>query len=101
MDEFEVIVIMNEAKIRLLKDKNKDTSNNLLIKKYLEHKNCFFKMDKFIAQKILLAVGVNKEQIDNVYEKLICRSMFYDLLNKGLIDQNDKELVINYTKNGV
>ena len=101
MDEFEVIVIMNEAKIRLSKDKNKDTNNNLFIKKYLEHRDCFFKIDKSMAQKILLSVGVNKEQIDIVYEKLTCKSMFYNLLNKGIINENDKGLVINYTKKGV
>ena len=101
MDEFEVIVIMNEAKIRSLKDKNENYNNNLLIKKYLKHRNCFFKINKSMAQKILLTVGVNKEQIDNVYEKLTCKSVFFDLLNKGVINENDQELVINYSKNGV
>ena len=36
MDEFKVVVVMNEATLKLLKDKNSNYEENLKIQKYLE-----------------------------------------------------------------
>ena len=96
MDEFKVIVVMNEAMLKLLKDKNNNYEENLRIKKILEDETIFFKIDKLKAQKILQNVGVRQENIEDVYKKLTSPSVFYDLLNKGKININDNNLVVKY-----
>lgn len=96
VDEFKVIVIMNEAMIKLLKDKNANYEKNLKIKKYLEDETIFFKINKLNAYKILQCVGVKKENIEAVYKKLISPNIFYDLLNKGKININDDSIIIKY-----
>lgn len=96
MNEFKVIVVMNEAKIKMLKDKNVNYDENLKIRKYLEDESFFFKISKENAYKILKKVGVRKESMDDVYKKLIDSYTFYELLNKGKINVNDKNLVIKY-----
>ena len=96
MDEFKVIVVMNEAILKLLKDKNNNYEENLKIKKILEDETIFFKIDKLKAQKILQNVGVRQENIEDVYKKLTSPSVFYDLLNKGKININDNNLVVKY-----
>lgn len=42
MDEFKVIVVMNEAKIEVLKDKNENYEKNLKIEEYLKDEALFF-----------------------------------------------------------
>lgn len=96
MDEFKVIVVTNEAMLKLLKDKNNNYEENLKIKKILEDETIFFKIDKLKAQKILQNVGVRQENIEDVYKKLTSPSVFYDLLNKGKININDNNLVVKY-----
>ena len=96
MDEFKVIVVMDEAMLKLLKDKNNNYEENLKIKKILEDETIFFKIDKLKAQKILQNVGVRQENIEDVYKKLTSPSVFYDLLNKGKININDNNLVVKY-----
>lgn len=96
MDEFKVIVVMNEAMLKLLKDKNKDYEINLKIKEYLKDQAFFFKINELNAYKILEGVGVKKEQLENVYKKLISPNMFYDLLNRGIIKADDQDLIIKY-----
>ena len=96
MDEFKVIVVMNEAMLKLLKDNNNNYEENLKIKKILEDETIFFKIDKLKAQKILQNVGVRQENIEDVYKKLTSPSVFYDLLNKGKININDNNLVVKY-----
>lgn len=98
MDEFKVIDVMNEAMLKLLKDKNANYEENLKIRKYLEDETIFFKISKLDAYKILEKVGVKKENLENVYKKLISPSTYYDLLNRGKIKANDENLVIKYNK---
>lgn len=43
VNEFNVIVVMNEAMIKLLKDKNAQFDNNLKIKKMLEDEAIFLR----------------------------------------------------------
>ena len=45
MDEFKVIVVMNEAMLKVLKDKNANCEENLKIKRYLEDETIFFKIN--------------------------------------------------------
>lgn len=96
MSEFKVIVVMNEAMLKLLKDKNKDYNVNLKIRKKLEDEALFFKINRVEAIEILKNVGVKQENIENVYKKLISPNQFYTLLNRGKIDINDTKLIIKY-----
>ena len=96
MNEFKVIVIMNEAMLKLLKDKNRNYDENLRIQKYLEDEAIFFKINKLNAYKILEKVGVKQNNIESVYKKLISSNMFYDLVNRGKIDVNDDNIIIKY-----
>lgn len=96
MDEFKVIVVMNEAMLKLLKDKNANYEKNLKIKEYLKDKAFFFKIDKLNSYKVLQNVGVKQEQLENVYKKLISPNAFYNLLNRGIINEDDQDLVIKY-----
>jgi len=96
VNEFEVVVVMNEAMLKLLKDKNANYEENLKIKKYLEDEAIFFKLNEEQAYKILQKVGVKQEMLENVYKKLTSSNVFYDLLNKGKIKANDDNLTIKY-----
>lgn len=62
MDEFKVIVVMNEAMLKLLKDKNKNYEKNLKIQEYLKDEAFFFKINQINAYKILQNVGVNQKK---------------------------------------
>ena len=96
MDEFKVILVMNETMIELLKDKNESCEKNLKIKQYLEDEAFFFKIDKSQAYTILQNVGVKQEQLEKVYKKLIEPKVFYDLLYKGKLNEDDKNLIVKY-----
>ena len=82
--------------LELLKEKGGNFEENLKIKEYLQDEAFFFKIDKEKAYQILKSVGVKDNQLENVYKKLISPNMFYDLLNKGKIDIEDKNLIIKY-----
>ena len=96
VNEFNLIVVMNEAMLKLLKDKNAQFDNNLKIKKMLEDEAIFFKIDKSDAYQILKNVGVKQESLENVYQKLISSDVFYDLLNRGKIKEDDENLIVKY-----
>lgn len=96
MDEFKVIVVMNEAMLKLLKDKGANYEENLKIKKYLEDETIFFKINKLNAYKILQNVGVKKEKLEDVYKKLTSPNVFYDLLNRGKINAEDNNIIVKY-----
>ena len=87
MDEFKIITIMNEAMLKLLKDKNNNYDKNLKIKKFLEDEAFFFKINKSSAYEILQTIGVKEDQLEEVYKKLVSQNVYYDLLNKGKIDE--------------
>ena len=96
MDEFKVIDVMNEAMLKLLKDKNANYEENLKIKKYLEDEAIFFKISKPNAYKILQNVGVKQEKLEDVYKKLTSPNVFYDLLNRSKIKADDNNIIIKY-----
>ena len=98
MDEFKVIVVMNETMLELLKEKNKNYEKNLRIQQYLKDEAFFFKIDKVRAYNILECVGVKQKKIEDVYKKLIAPKVFYDMLQQGKIKEDDKKLVIKYKK---
>ena len=98
MDEFKVVEIMNETMLELLKEKNQNFNNNLKIREYLKDEAFFFKIDKINAYKVLTNVGVKQEQLERVYNKLISPDIFYNLIYKGKIKENDKNLAVKYKK---
>ena len=97
MNEFKVITIMNEAMLKLLKDKNSNYDENMKIRKFLEDETVFFKISKQEAYTILKNVGVKQENLEDVYKKLTSQKMFYDLVNRGKINKDDKSIIIKYT----
>lgn len=96
MNEFKVIEVMNEAMIELLKEKNEKYDKNLKIQQYLKDETFFFKINKSNAYEILRIVGVKQDKLEQVYKKLTSPNIFYDLLNKGKINLEDKSLIIKY-----
>ena len=96
MDEFKVIVVMNEATIEMAKEKNKNYEKNLKIKQFLEDEAFFFKIEQEKAYEILKNVGIKQDKIEDVYKKLISQKVFYDLLHKGKINIDDKNLIVKY-----
>ena len=96
LDELKVIDVMNEAMIKLLKTKNANFEQNLKIRKYLGDETIFFKINKVDAFRILKNVGVKEENLDKVYKKLISPNVFYNLLNRGKIKENQENLIIKY-----
>lgn len=96
MNEFKVIVIMNEAMIEVLKEKNVNCDQNVKIGQYLEDEALFFKISQSNAYEILKNVGVNEKNIEDVYKKLTSPNTYYDLLNRGKIKEDQDNLVVKY-----
>lgn len=96
MTQIDEVKIMNDTMILYLKKLGMSYKRNEIIKKMLEDESCFFKMKKEDAYMILKDVGIQSENIDNVYAKLISNDVYYDLYKKGKIDDNDDELVVKY-----
>lgn len=96
MDEFIVIKVMNEATLRLKKSKNEDFSINEKIKELLQDEAIFFKIKKEIALKTLVSVGVNKEKLEETYQKLIAKSIYDNLIKKGKINPQIDNLIVKY-----
>ncbi len=96
MNEFYLIVVMNETEIELAKTKNKNCEKNLKIQKYLEDEAFFFKVSSSKAYEVLQDVGIKQEKLKEVYRKLISPKMFYDLVESKKINPEDENLVVKY-----
>lgn len=96
MDKFVIIKIMNEAMLRLRKNKNEDCEKNQKIKEFLEDEALFFKIKKEIAIKVLTNVGVKEEKLEETYQKLIEKNMYDNLIRKGKIAPEDDNLIVKY-----
>ncbi len=92
--------LMNEATIIYLNKKGISNKRNEIIKKILEDDSCFLKLDKDDAFSILDDIGVNKEEIPNVYSLLTSYDEFKILKNNGKIDNEDKDLKFNFKEYG-
>lgn len=95
MTQLNEIKIMNDTMIVYLKKLGINYQRNEIIKKIFADDACFFKMNKDDAILILHEVGI-KDNIEEVYAKLISSDVYYDLYKKGKINENDSELVIKY-----
>ncbi len=96
MDKFTVIKIMNEATLRLKMSKNENYEENKKIKEFLEDEALFFKIKKETALKLLTRIGVNKEMLEETYQKLINPTVYNNLIQKGKINSKDSNLKIKY-----
>ena len=96
MDKFVIIKIMNEAMLRLKMSKKEDCKKNEKIKEFLKDEALFFKIKKETAIKVLTSVGVNKEKLEETYQKLIEKNVYDDLVKKGKIDPKDINLKVRY-----
>lgn len=52
-------------------DNEEIIKKHMLIKQLLEEKNCFLKMNTETAYSILRDLGINEEEIKNIYLKLV------------------------------
>ena len=87
---------MNETNIDY-KIKNKEDYNiNLEIRDILKDEAIFFKITKQRAYQLLEKLEIKKEKINTVYEELISKKVFYNLLYNKKIDINDNNLLIKY-----
>lgn len=93
---FECINIMNETNIDYKIKNNKDYNINIKIRNILKDEAIFFKITQQRAHQLLEALEIKKEKINTVYEELISRKNFYNLLYNKKIDINDKNLLIKY-----
>lgn len=93
---FECIKIINETNIEFKAKKKIDYSIDLKIRDILKDEAIFFKVTKQKAYQILEVLEIKKEKINIVYEKLISKKVFYDLLHANKIDINDENLLIKY-----
>lgn len=99
MNEFIVIDVMNEAKIATLEGKKENCEINLEIREKLKDEALFFKIKEDEAYNLLKNVGIKQEKIKEIYKKLISCNVYYNLLNKGKITENDENLIIKYKEN--
>ena len=96
VNKFKVIEVMNKAMIELLNEKHNNCEANIKIQENLKDEAYFFKIEKEKAFDILKKVGVKEEQLENVYRELISSDIFFDLVRKGIINQEDGSLIVKY-----
>lgn len=99
MNEFIVVDVMNEAKIATLEGKKENCETNLEIREKLKDEALFFKIKEDEAYNLLKNVGIKQEKIKEIYKKLISCNVYYNLLSKGKITENDENLIIKYKEN--
>lgn len=95
MDEFILIKVMNEAMIKLLKNKNENCEKNVKLKDYLNDEALFFRISKFHAINILTSVGVADDRLEETYQKLTQKATYNKLLQEGKIKTTDN-LTVKY-----
>lgn len=96
MDKFVVIKVMNEAMLRLKREKNEDCEKNETIKKFMDDEALFFRIKKETAINVLRCVGVNEEEPEKTYQELTNKSTYDSLVRKGKINPNDEKILKKY-----
>ena len=100
VNEFKVIVMMNEAMIKLLNNKKVSCEENLRIRECLSDESFFFRTTRENALSVLKSVGIKPEKIQSVYATLTAPSVYYDLLQSGKIQIDDNSLTIKFKQKG-
>lgn len=93
---FECINIMNETNIDYKIKNKKDYNINIEIRNILKDEAIFFKITQQRAYQLLEKLEIKKEKINTVYNELISKKNFYNLLYNKTIDINDNDLLIKY-----
>ena len=96
MNELKVIKVMKEKKIEISQENRDNYEEHLKIKQILEDEACFFKLEKLKAYDILRSVGVKENKIEEVYKKLIMPDVYHMLVKKGIINEDDENIVVKY-----
>ena len=96
MDKFVVIKVMNEAMLRLKREKNEDCEKNETIKKFMDDEALFFRIKKEAAINVLRCVVVNEEELEKTYQELTNKSTYDSLVRKGKINPNDEKILKKY-----
>lgn len=96
MDEFIMVKVMNEAMKRLLTDKGEDTRKNDKIEEYLQDEAFFYKIKKEKAFKLLSCVGVRNEELEKVYNKLVCPYVYYRLVRENKLKTDDPTVIVKF-----
>lgn len=96
VDTFNVIIIMNEAKIKLAKEKNTSYDTNLQIRELLKDRAYFYKINKEVAYEILRSVGVVEEMLPETYVKLVNREIYDNLVISRKLNPNDSDIIIKF-----
>lgn len=96
VDTFNVIIIMNEAKIKLAKEKDTSYDANLQIRELLKDRAYFYKINKEDAYKILRSVGVLEEMLPETYVKLVNREIYDNLVISRKLNPNDSDIIIKF-----
>ena len=96
VDTFNVIIIMNEAKIKLAKEKDTSYDANLQIRELLKDRAYFYKVNKEDAYKILRSVGVLEEMLPETYVKLVNREIYDNLVISRKLNPNDSDIIIKF-----
>lgn len=96
VDTFNVIIIMNEAKIKLAKEKETSYDANLQIREQLKDRAYFYKINKEDAYKILRNVGVIEEMLPETYAKLVNIEIYDNLVISRKLNPNDSDIIIKF-----
>ena len=96
MDKFVVRKVMNEAMLRVKREKNEDCEKNETIKKFMDDEALFFRIKKETAINVLRCVGVNEEELEKTYQELTNKSTYDSLVRKGKINPNDEKILKKY-----
>jgi hypothetical protein len=96
MEEFQALIIMNKAMLKLKKKKGMNYLKNLQIEDCLEDQGFFFKVPKEVAFDILREIGIDEEALEETYNEVISRDFWQYLVNSKILNSEDQNLAIKY-----
>ena len=98
MNEFDVIKLMTETKLEVLKDKNENYDMYQKLYNLMADEALFYKISKKNAYRFFEKLGIKEENYEEVYGKLVSKDQYYRLVHEGKIDKNDTNLMIKFDK---
>ena len=96
MNKIDELRIINDSNMLYLKRLNLDYTRNTILKNILDDDACFFKMSKEDAYSVLKDLNIVDDELEKTYQELISNKEFNKLVSNGIINIDDKELVIYY-----